>query len=250
MSEMQQEKKASFSSSGRIKEKETKIKVMGSVRIAGGKIEKFVKSSGSAKIEGNLECHGFKSRGSTRGNGAIISQGSVKNSGSFSIAGSLQGTENARFFGSASIGEKIDLKGKLKAFGSIKSGNSIETGSNIMIFGSASTGGDILTESDVKVKGSVSVSGNIFANNVTLGKKRGWNIFAIKQGSNRPYKISGSIISKNRVNLRGTIVKNDVKGRDVHIRKYSDVQGQIYYQDSIKVHRKAKTNREPIKLNE
>ena len=146
------------------------------------------------------------------------------------------------------LGKK--LGGKLKAMGSFRSGKNLETGSNISVLGAASIGGNILTESDVKVKGSVSVSENIYANNVTLGRKRWWNIFGIKQGSDRPYKISGAIISKNGVDIRGTVVKNDVKGQDVHIRKYSEVQGQIYYKNSIKVHRKAKTKGEPIKISE
>lgn len=250
MSETQEQERAFFSSSGRIKEKETKIKAMGSSKISGGKIDKFVKISGSSRIEGTLECHGFKSLGSTTGKGSIVSYGDVKSSGSFSINGALYSSENVKFFGSAVIGENTEINGKFSAFGSFKAGSGIKTGLNFKVFGATSIDGDIIAQGDVKIKGGANVSGNISANNVILGRKRWWNIFSMKQGANRPYRIKGTILGNNTVDIRGTVVTEDVKGRRVRIRKYSRIEGQIYYVDSIRIHRKTKINSEPIQIKE
>ena len=250
MSETQEQERAFFSSSGRIKESENKLKTMGSSKISGGRIEKFVKSSGSSRIEGNLECNGFKSLGSASGNGSIISHGFIRSSGSFSITGTIRSSENVKFFGSASIGENTELDGRFKAFGSFKSGGSLKTGSDLKIFGSTTIGNDIISQGNVRIKGGARVSGNISANNVILGKKRWWNVFGIRHGRDRPYKVSGTILGNNIVNLRGTVVNEDVKGRRVRIGKYSRIEGQVYYSDSIKAHRKAKLNKEPIQLKE
>ena len=250
MSETQEQERAFFSSSGRIKESEKKLKTMGSSKISGGRIEKFVKSSGSSRIEGHLECNGFKNLGSASGDGSIISHGFIKSSGSFSITGTIKSAENVKFFGSASIGEDAELDGKFKAFGSFKSGGSLKTGSNLKIFGSTSIGSDVVSQGNVKIKGSARVSGNISANNVFLGKIKWWNVFGIKHGRDRPYKVSGTILGNNTVDIRGSAINEDVKGRRVRIRKYSKVEGQVYYVDSIRVHRKAKLNKEPIQLRE
>ena len=250
MMETQQEREVSFSSAGRIREKETKIKSQGSARISGGKTKKFVKSSGSVKIEGDLECHGFKSLGSASSNGSIISHGLIKSSGSFSIAGTIRSSENVKFFGSASIGENTELDGELKAFGSFKSGGGLKTGSNLKIFGATTIGSDVISQGNVKIKGGANVSGNISANNVILGKNRWWNIFGVRHGRDRPYKVSGTILGNDIVDLRGTIVNEDVKGRRVRIRRYSKIEGQVYYVDSIRVHRKAKLKKEPIQIEE
>ncbi len=79
-----------------------------------------------------------------------------------------------------------------------------------------------------------------------LGKKRWWNVFGIRHGRDRPYKVSGTILGNNTVDLRGTVVNEDVKARRVRIRKYSRIEGQVYYGDSIRIHRKAKLSKEPI----
>ena len=250
MSEIQDQKIAFFSSSGMVKEKEKKVKTMGSSSISGGKIDKFFKSSGSAKIDGNLECNGFKSLGSSRGNGSIISHGPIKSSGAFRIEGGIKSDENVKFSGSANIGEDTELHGKFKAFGSFKTGGSLKTGSNLVIFGATTIGSDIISQGDVKIKGAANVSGNIYAENISLGRKRWWNIFGIRHGRDRPYKVSRTILGNDKVAIRGTVVNEDVKGRRVRIQKYSRIEGQVYYIDSIKVHRKAKLNNEPMQIDE
>ena len=79
------------------------MKISGSGTLNKMKLDDTISSSGSVRIDGDVECLGFRSSGSARGEGNLIVHGDFKSSGSFNLRGGLQADGNAKSSGSATI---------------------------------------------------------------------------------------------------------------------------------------------------
>ena len=102
------------------------MKISGSGKLSEGKIDDSLVTSGSARIDGDFECNGFRSSGSFRGSGNLTVHGDFRSSGSFRIHGSLKGDGNGRTSGSASVDGKISIDGYFRSSGSLRVGGKIE----------------------------------------------------------------------------------------------------------------------------
>ena len=244
------EKRATISSSGGLKEFEDHIKLSGSAKISGGTLKKSIKTSGSTKIEGNLECDGFISSGSLRGLGDIIAHGEIISSGSYRILGSLNGDNNASFSGSTKIGSYVQIKGDLKCSGSFHAKDDVEVEQVITFSGSTQIQGNLTSQSIISIDGSTNIDGDIVAEDVLLGTEHPKaNIFSLYKPK---YQVHGNIFAKNLVDIIRTTVDKDIKGRIVRIGKGTEILGTVYYVKSIEIHKKAKLMNKPvqIKVNE
>jgi len=221
------------------------MRISGSGRLSEGKINDEIILSGSARLEGNFECTRFKSSGSLRGNGNLTVHGDVKNSGSFRLNGHLRGDGNARFSGSTSVAGAILIKGHLGNSGSLRTGNKVEGLEGIRFSGSSKIQGDLLSQNDIVIEGSTTINGNISGDAILIGVR----LLRERKMLKQPFKVYGNINAKNRVDLTGTFVEGDVKGRDVKIDKGTEVKGTVYYVDNIEVDQKTKLNNEPIQIN-
>jgi len=226
------------------------MKISGSGRIEGGKLEEELIVSGSGHILDDLECKGIRASGSLHGKSALITHGDVQSSGSFQIGGFLQGDNDAKFSGSASIGQEVALKGILKSSGSFRAGGDVSAISGISTSGSANITGNISSEKEVSFEGSARISGNIAGEDVLVGTKYlklGKRIFAKKK---YPYRIYGSIKARNNVEIFRARVVGNITGRNVKIDKGSYVKGDVYYVDTIEIHPKAKVLTQPVQIKE
>ncbi|MFX1430951.1 MAG: hypothetical protein ACFFCY_12385 [Promethearchaeota archaeon] len=239
------EKRVIVSSSGDIQEFDEHISTMGSAKISGGKTHKSLRVSGSGKINGDLECNGLTSSGTLTGSGNLTSHGDISSSGSFNIAGILSGDESADFSGSTQIGNLVNIQGNLIASGSFETGHFVRAEQGIQLSGSSEINGNLSSDKSIRIDGSTYIEGNVVAEEVMFGASEN-----IKKKQH--YKIHGSILAKNKVDIIKTHVEGDIKGKDIKIGKGSEVLGNVYYVDKIEVDKKVKLANEPtqIKLEE
>ena len=240
-SNKQNEKRAVISISGDLKEFEEHVSASGSTKISGGKVNKSLRISGSGIINGDLECNGLTSSGVIKGSGNITVHGDISSSGSFNIAGFLTGEEDADFSGSAEIGNVINIQGSLIASGSFKAGHFVRGEQGIKLSGSSEINGNLSSEKNITIDGSTYIEGNVVAQDVLFGVSR-------EKIKKQHYKIHGSILAKNNVDIIKTHVEGDIKGKVVTIGQGSEILGTVYYVDNIEIDKKAKLTNESIQI--
>ncbi len=234
------EKRAMISSSGDLTEFEKHISISGSANISGGKVNKSIRISGLGKINGDLECNELTLSGSLKGSGNITVHGDVSSSGSFNVAGFLYGDESADFAGSTQVGNIITIQGTLIASGKFKGGNFVRGDQGIKFSGSSDINGNLSSEKNISIDGSTNIEGNVVAEDIIIGVSE-----KIKK---QHYKILGSILAKNNVDVIRTHVEGDIKGKNVTIGRGSEILGTVYYVDTIEIDKKAKLANEPIQI--
>ena len=223
------------------------MKISGSGKLSEMSIKDNIVVSGSVKMDGNIECQGFRSSGSTRGVGTLTVHGDVKSSGSFRILGALHGDGNAKFSGSTTIGEEIEIKGVLEHSGSLRVGNKVEALQGMRFSGSTKVDDGLNSEGTIEINGSITVRGDITGNNVFIGTQTS---FDLKKRVKHPYKVFGNIFSTNDVEIINTFVQGDVKGRNVKIGRRTEITGKVYYVDTIEINARATLTHEPIQISE
>ncbi|MHA2035206.1 MAG: hypothetical protein ACW972_09180 [Promethearchaeota archaeon] len=237
------EKRAIISSTGSLKEFEEHVSASGSANISGGKLEKSIRVSGSGKINGDLECNGLTSSGSLKGSGNLNVHGDISSAGTFNIAGFVYGDEGADFSGSTRIGNLINIQGTLIVSGSFKAGHFVRGEQGVKLSGSSTINGNLSSEKKIDIDGTTHIEGNVVGEDVFFGPSEN-----IKRKQH--YRIHGSILAKNNVNIMKTHVESDIKARDVTIGKGSEVLGTVFYINNIDIDKKVKMANEPIQINE
>lgn len=242
-SQQEIDKRVIVTSSGDIQEFDEHISTMGSAKISGGKTSKSLRVSGSGKINGDLECNGLTSSGTLTGSGNFTSHGEISSSGSFNIAGFLYGDQNADFSGSTQIGNLVNIQGELIASGSFEAGHFVRGEQGIQLSGSSEVNGNLSSAKVVRIDGTTYIEGNVVGEEVLFGVSE-----TIKKKQH--YRVHGSILAKNKINIVRTHVDGDVKGRDIKIGRGSQVIGNVYYVKNIEVDKKVKLNNEPLQIKE
>jgi len=235
------EKRVIVSSSGDMQEYDEHISTMGSAKISGGKTNKSIRISGSGTINGDLVCNGLTTSGSLKGSGNLTVHGDISSSGSFNIAGFLTGDESADFSGSTQIGNLIKIQGSLIASGSFKAGHFVRGEQEVKFSGSSEINGNLSSEKSISIDGSTHIEGNVVAEEVVFGVSR-------EKIRKQHYKIHGSILAKNNVDVIKTHVEGDIKGRTVKIGPGSEILGIVYYVDNVDIDKKAKLANEPTQI--
>ena len=240
-----EEKRVIISSTGDLQEYDEHISTMGSANISGGKTNKSIRISGSGTINGDLVCNGLTTSGSLKGSGNLTVHGDISSSGSFNIAGYLTGDESADFSGSTQIGNLIKIQGSLIVSGSFKAGHFVRGEQEVKFSGSSEINGNLSSEKSISIDGSTYIEGNVVAEEVLFGVSR-------EKIKKQHYKIHGSILAKNNVDVIRTHVEGDIKGKAVTIGPGSEILGTVYYVDNVEIDKKAKLANEPtqIKLDE
>ncbi|MFX1346495.1 MAG: polymer-forming cytoskeletal protein, partial [Promethearchaeota archaeon] len=200
--------------------------------------------SGSARIDGDFECNGFKSSGSLRSEGNLTIHGDFRSSGSFRLNGSLYGDGDARSSGSASVGGELLIKGTLRSSGSIRVRDKLEAIQGIRSSGSMRVQGDVFSQERIDIEGSVRIEGNIKGNDIFIGT----SLRKAKRLVKDRFRVYGNIFATNTLDITGTKVEGDVRGRNVRIGRGAEISGAVFYIDSIEVHRQATVVNEPIQI--
>ncbi|MBO5879754.1 MAG: hypothetical protein J6Q68_04320 [Clostridia bacterium] len=143
------------------------MKISGSGSICAGEYTEAVKISGSGKLCGNIKCKGFSSRGTVKGSGDIISDGTASTSGYTSIYGSLKATEDVTASGTTKIGGAITSEKNISASGTLKCGSDIKC-EKFKMSGSLTVNGGIEAE-EIKTSGKVTCCGFINAESTEIG---------------------------------------------------------------------------------
>jgi len=220
------------------------MKISGSGKLSEGTINDELVVSGSAKIEGNFECNGFRSSGSLRGTGNLIVHGDVRSSGSFRLNGYLKGDGNFRSSGSASVGGGISVNGDLSSSGSLRVSGRVEAVQGARSSGSFHIQGDLISQKTIEIQGSITSEGDVRGERVLFGE----GLIRARKIFKHPFKVLGSIVATNKVDITGTIVAGDVKGRDVIIGRGTEVSGTVYYVDNIEIHKQATLSNDAIQI--
>jgi len=223
------------------------MKISGSGTLSKMNIDDTIISSGSVRMTGDIECLGFRSSGSARGEGNLTVHGDFKSSGSFNLHGALHGDGNAKSSGSATIEKGIAVKGTLENSGSLRVGNGVEALKGIRFSGSSRVDGELNSEENIEIDGSTTVKGSIKAKNVFFGIN---TRFSGKKVVRHPFKVFGNIFAGKNLELINTFVEGDVRGRNVRIGKKTEIMGKVYYIDTIEVDPKATLAHEPVQISE
>lgn len=223
------------------------MKFSGSGTLSKIKLDDTISSSGSLRMDGDIECLGFRSSGSARGEGNLIVHGDFRSSGSFNLHGALHGDGNARSSGSATITEGINIKKVLENSGSLRVGGGVEAIQGIRFSGSSRVDGELNSEETIEIDGSTTVKGSIKAKKVYIGTH---THMSGKKVTKHPYKVFGNIFATDDLELINTFVESDVRGRNVKIGKRTEIMGKVYYIDNIEVDPKAILTHEPIQISE
>ena len=235
------EKRAIISSSGDLTEFEEHVSTSGSAKISEGKINKSIRISGSGQIDGDLICNGITSSGSLKGSGNLTVHGDISSSGSFNIAGTLYGDESADFAGSVEVGNITTIQGSLEVSGTFKAGHFVRGEQGVKFSGSSIIDGNLSSEKSITIDGSTHIEGNVVAEDVLFGVSE-------TMKKKQHFKIHGSIIAKNNVNVIRTHVERDIKGRNVILSQGTEILGTVYYVDNIEIDKKVKLANEPIQI--
>ncbi len=222
------------------------MKISGSGRLSAGKINEELRTSGSARIEGDFECNGFQSSGSFRGSGNLIVHGDIRSSGSFRLAGSIQGDGDARSSGSSRIGGGISIRGAFGSSGSLRVGDKIEALQGIKISGTSNVRGSLFSERSIEISGSTIIYGNVNGSNILIQVGR---VLGGRSAFKHPVKVYGYIFGRNSVNLVRTLVEGDIKGRNVIIGRNTEILGKVYFVDTIEINEKSILNHDPIQIS-
>jgi cytoskeletal protein CcmA (bactofilin family) len=223
------------------------MKFSGSGTLSNAKYEDTITSSGSLRMDGDIDCLGFRSSGSARGEGNLIVRGNFKSSGSFNLNGALNGEGNAKSSGSATINKGINIKGVMENSGSLRVGSGIEAIQGIRFSGSSRVDGGLNSEETIEIDGSTTVKGDIKAKKVLFGTLSHSGGKRVKK---HPYKVFGNIFATDNLELINTFVEKDVRGRNVIIGRRTEIAGNVYYIDTIEIDPKATLARKPIQISE
>lgn len=260
------------------------LKFSGSATLTGGTIEKFIRISGSGRINGDIECNGLHISGSLKSLGNMLIHGDLKSSGSFSSIGEIKSDGNAKFSASATIGKNLivngsvkssgsfrchgylktglDIKlsgsanitdyiessGFLKCSGSLNCGNQVKANDGIHLSGGAHIGGDLISSNRISISGIFEIGGSVEGNDISLNMTSG--LFAKKFFNRKKSTVGGSIAGLNRVEIDYTIVNGDISGYNVILGPRSVIHGNIYYVNDIQVDEKAEISTQPIQIPE
>jgi len=158
--------------------------------------------------------------------------------------GSLYGDGNAKSSGLASVGGALLIKGALGSSGSLKVGNKLEALEGIRSSGSLRIQGDVFSQKRIDIEGSATIEGSIKGDEIFIGT----SLIRVRRLIKQRYKVHGSIFATNKVDITGTYVAGDVRGRDVRIGGGTEILGTVYYIDSIEIHKQATLTNEPIQI--
>ena len=148
------------------------MKISGTGKIGGGEYNN-IKISGSAKIEGNIECNYYKCSGSSNANGNVKSK-NIEISGSIKICGNADA-------------EEINVSGSSHILGSVNT-------KTLKISGSTSIK-DILHTEDMKISGTISVGKDCEAENFYV--KGNFNIGGLLNAGNIDVEMYGKCRAKD-----------------------------------------------------
>ena len=237
-----EEKRVIITSTGDLQEYDEHISAMGSAEISGGKTNKSIRISGSGIINGDLVCKGLTSSGSLKGSGNLTVHGDISSSGSFIIDGSLSGDESADFSGSTQIGNLVRVQGSLIVAGSFKGGHFVRGEKEVKFSGNSEINGNLSSEKSIKIDGSTHIEGNVVAEDVFFG------VSDKSTKKKQHFRVHGSILAKNDVDILRTHVDGDVKGKNITLGRGVEILGTVYYVENIEMEKKVKLANEPIQI--
>ena len=226
------------------------VKISGAGTIGGGKYNE-VKISGSAKIDGDIECSCYKVSGSSDAGGNLKSK-ITKISGSTKICGNLD-TDEITVSGSSHIVGSVTAK-KVKISGSTRMDSNLHT-EDILISGSTSINGDCEAE-NFNARGSFNIDGLLNAGNIDIEmygkctvKDIGGENIKVKLGAGHFFIKMISLFSSCAKLVTGTIEGDDiylentcakvVRGNNVTIGANCDIE-TVEYRNKVDIGRNSK----------
>ncbi|MBA7543747.1 hypothetical protein ES705_36087 [subsurface metagenome] len=143
----------------------------------------------------------------------------------------------------------------MRSSGSLKCASNVEAKHGAKIRGSANIILNLETEGYVDIKGGAKIGGNVTGVDISFDQHKWyafwyWTSYIISfwRIFRKAYEIGGSIIAKNTVVINCTHVAGDIKARAVTLRRFTKVDGTVYYVDECIVHKKAELANQPVRI--
>ena len=226
------------------------VTIAGTATIAGGKIMRDLRISGSGKINGDVECNALKCSGSVKSIGNIIAHGDIRSSGSFKCEKNVEGDGNATFSGSSKVYGELVIKGKLSASGSYKTEKNTQADKGISLSGSSGVYGNLLSQNTIKIAGKATIEKNILCENLIVeGRRTVFESWFFRKRK-KLVRVIGSIVAQNEIDIQDITVERNIKGRVVKLGPNTSVNGKVYYVEDLFLSEGVSLEKEPIKIGE
>ena len=216
----------------------------GLAKIPAGKIPQDIKINGFGKIDGDFECDSLHTEGLLRSKGNLVLHGDFKCEGAFFCKGNLKCEQDVHIEGATTIRESVNVKGSLHIEGAFKCKDRILAIKSALFEGSTKVKGDLSSHGSIKIYGRGKILGNIVGENVIIEKSNN-----VKLPFSKRSLITGDIAVKENVSVNNIKVLGEIQGRNVHIGENSEIQGNVFYVDEIKISSDALLMHEPVKIS-
>lgn len=235
------------------------MKISGSSAMPGGEY-RLVSISGSGKVQGSLRCESLRCSGSARVQGDVDCAGEIRCSGSSRVTGDIACQElgcsgSTRCEGSLRANGRVHSSGALKVDGSLEGGEVDVSGGleaadircqELRCSGAMNVSGGVEAEA-VRISGMAGIPGLLNAETVEISASRGIRIGSIGGGSIRIYQpqqksllglFHGSVSCAQVGDIEGDDVDLEytqadvVRGRRVRIGEGCSI-GRVEYSESL-----------------
>jgi predicted acyltransferase (DUF342 family) len=195
--------------------------------------------------------------GSTKIGRDLIVDDDLKTSGTLKVGGSLIADDDVKISGSTKISGDTKVGEFLKISGSFYCEKNINAEHGCKLTGSVKVDQNLDTNGLANLKSKTRVGGNVTGVDIFFDKYK-WYHFWYWFGRASLfffkyfrifYEIGGNVSAKNIIDITRSHVKGDLKARKVIIRRWTQVDGNVYFVDDCFIHRKAKLAYEPVRIN-
>jgi cytoskeletal protein CcmA (bactofilin family) len=167
----------------------------------------------------------------------VVVNGDLRASSYFQTLGRLEVEGELRVSGNFIAANTVQVSGELSASGNFMAGDTVQIGQTANFSGKVEIGRNLLVDDKVEISGRAEIKGNIDAETVLIGvQDHGLKISINRQQS----KIEGNITAKDRVHLRDTYVKGDIRAPTVVLEQNTNIDGAVYYSRNFSAHPQSK----------
>ncbi|MHA1674362.1 MAG: hypothetical protein ACTSYI_12135 [Promethearchaeota archaeon] len=229
-------------------ESEIPFSFNGFSKIGGGIIPRNISVAGMAEITNNVECGDIQVSGTLRARGNIISHGKMSNAGVLRVDGSveLHGTFDSS--GSSTFRDKFSCYGNLTSSGLLKCRGKVILKAKALFHGATRIQSDVISNSSIESNGVTIVRGNVAAHSLKVWPyEAGLKIKPLKKLTESV--IHGNVLVKDLAEIKRTRIYGDLYAFSILIGEDSNVEGTIYYVDSIEVDSNVSLPRPPKQIS-
>lgn len=218
-------------------------------KISGGKIPQDIHIAGMAEITGDVECGGIQISGTLHARGNVISHGNLSNAGIMSIDGSMKALGSFESTGTSTIQGFLECSSSFKTSGLLKCRSGMELHGPAEFNGASRIQNTIRSTANLEFNGVSTLRGDVIAQNLKVWPfDLGLDINPFKKWTQSA--IHGNIYVKETVKMQRVRVFGDLFAKTITIGKNSNIEGTVYYVNSVEIDPEVTLKSTPHQISE